>query len=201
MQTDEPSASPKPEATQARQLMNAVEAILFASPGPATVGQLAEAVQASPNQVEVALAGLQREYAERGLRLQSDRGQAQLTTAPEFAEPVQRFLQLDSRTRLSRAALEVLAIISYRQPVTRPEIDAIRGVNSDTALRTLLRHGMIEETGRSPGPGRPILYATGTEFLQHFGLSSLEELPELDFEQLASDDPVGPATDSSPKGD
>lgn len=163
--------------------MSQLEAILFASPGPAGVDQLAEAVQAAPTQVEAALAELKREYAQRGLRLQSHRGRAQLTTAPEFAEQVQRFLQLDSRTRLSRAALEVLAIISYRQPITRPEIDAIRGVNSDTSLRTLLRHGLIEETGRSPGPGRPILYATGTEFLQHFGLTSLEELPELEVEQ------------------
>lgn len=164
--------------------MSKLEAILFASPGSAGIAQLAEAVQAEPRQVERALTELQREYAQRGLRLQSHRGGAQLTTAPEFAEEVQRFLQLDSRTRLSRAALEVLAIISYRQPITRPEIDAIRGVNSDSSLRTLLRHGLIDETGRSPGPGRPILYATGTEFLQHFGLGSLEELPELDFDEL-----------------
>lgn len=162
--------------------MSQLEAILFASPGPAGIDQLAEAVQAQPRQVEAALAELEREYSRRGLRLQSHLGGAQLTTAPEHAEVVERFLQLGSRTRLSRAALEVLAIVSYRQPITRPEIDAIRGVNSDTSLRTLLRHGLIEEAGRSPGPGRPILYATGTEFLQHFGLGSLEELPQLDDE-------------------
>lgn len=166
--------------TEDRRLINQLEAILFAAPGPAPISQLAEAVQSEPGQVEAALSELRREYAARGLRLQSHRGGAQLTTAPEFAESVQRFLQLDQRARLSRAALEVLAIVSYRQPITRPEIDAIRGVNSDTSLRTLLRHGLIEEAGRSPGPGRPILYVTGTEFLQHFGLGSLEELPELD---------------------
>lgn len=165
-----------------RELIRKLEAILFAAPGPAGIDQLAEALQVEPGQVEAALGELQREYAERGLRLQSHRGRAQLTTAPEYAEQVQRFLQLDNRTRLSRAALEVLAIISYRQPVTRPEVDAIRGVNSDTALKTLLRHGLIEETGRSQGPGRPIIYGTGTEFLQHFGLGSLEELPQLDAE-------------------
>lgn len=177
----ETQASPDQTGSSAdRRLINALEAILFASPGPAAVDQLAEAVGADPAQVNHALAEMEREYRDRGLRLQSHRGGVQLTTAPDFAEPVQRFLQLDSRTRLSRAALEVLAIVSYRQPVTRPQIDAIRGVNSDTSLRTLLRHGLIEETGRSPGPGRPILYATGTEFLQHFGLGSLAELPNLD---------------------
>lgn len=163
-----------------RQLLSQLEAVLFASPGPAAIAHLAEALEVQPAEVESALARLQQEYRERGLRLQTHRGQAQLTTAPEFAGHVQRFLQLDNRSRLSRAALEVLAIISYRQPITRPEIDSIRGVNSDTSLRTLLRFGLIEEMGRSPGPGRPILYSTGTEFLQHFGLSSLEELPQLD---------------------
>jgi len=80
---------------------------------------------------------------------------------------------------LSRAAVEVLAIIGYKQPVTRPAIDSIRGVNSDASLKTLLRHGLIEEIGRSAGPGRPILYGTSPEFLQHFGLNSLDELPPL----------------------
>lgn len=172
-------AGPEPAAAD-RSLISGLEALLFAAPGPAALSQLAEALGAETAEVEAALGQLQHEYLGRGLRLQTLRGRAQLTTAPEFGDQVQRFLQLDNRSRLSRAALEVLAIISYRQPITRPDIDAIRGVNSDTSLRTLLRHGLIEETGRDPGPGRPILYATGTEFLQHFGLSSLEELPELD---------------------
>lgn len=182
MESDDAKGPAKEDQSLGRQLISKLEAVLFAAPGPAEIDQLAEALQANAGQVEAALAELKREYAERGLRLQNHHGRAQLTTAPEYAEQVQRFLQLDSRTRLSRAALEVLAIISYRQPITRPEVDAIRGVNSDTALKTLLRHGLIEETGRSQGPGRPIIYGTGTEFLQHFGLGSLEELPQLDVE-------------------
>ena len=97
---------------------------------------------------------------------------------------MQRLLNLESTARLTRAAIEVLAIVAYQQRVTRPQIDAIRGVNSDSALRTLLRHGLIEEVGRSEGPGRPIIYAPAPEFLQHFGLSSLEDLPPLDLEAL-----------------
>jgi len=84
------------------------------------------------------------------------------------------------------AALETLAIMAYQQPITRPGVDAIRGVNSDSVIRNLLSKGLIEEVGRSDGPGRPILYGTSTEFLQYFGLSSLKELPKIDFERPAS---------------
>lgn len=168
-------------------LKGKLEALLFAAPGPASVEQLATALDISPGMVNEALASLQAEYAGRGLRLQRHQGRAQLTTAPEYASEVERFLQLDIRTRLSRAALEVLAIISYKQPVTHPAIDSIRGVNSDASLKTLLRHGLIEEVGRSPGPGRPILYGTSPEFLQHFGLSSLEELPPLEIAPEAAE--------------
>jgi segregation and condensation protein B len=160
-------------------LRQRLEAVLLAAPGPASLEQLAVALQVEPALVDQALADLEADYRERGLRLQRHRGRAQLTTAPEYAEDVERFLQLDSRTRLSRAAVEVLAIIGYKQPVTRPAIDSIRGVNSDASLKTLLRHGLIEEIGRSAGPGRPILYGTSPEFLQHFGLNSLDELPPL----------------------
>lgn len=162
-----------------RPLQQRLEAVLLAAPGPASLEQLAAALQVSPALVNEALESLEADYRSRGLRLQRHRGRAQLTTAPEYAEDVERFLQLDSRTRLSRAAVEVLAIIGYKQPVTRPAIDSIRGVNSDASLKTLLRHGLIEETGRSAGPGRPILYGTSPEFLQHFGLNSLDELPPL----------------------
>jgi segregation and condensation protein B len=160
-------------------LRQRLEAVLLAAPGPASLEQLATALQVGPNRIAAALAELEAVYRDHGLRLQRHHGRAQLTTAPEFAQDVERFLQLDSRTRLSRAALEVLAIIGYRQPVTRPVIDYIRGVNSDASLKTLLRHGLIEEIGRSEGPGRPILYGTSPEFLQHFGLNSLDELPPL----------------------
>jgi segregation and condensation protein B len=106
-------------------------------------------------------------------------GKVQLTSAPETAPIVERFLGLEATSRLSRAALETLAIIAYQQPVTRPEIDAIRGVNSDGVLKSLLSKGLIQEAGRAERAGRPILYQTTSDFLGYFGLSSLNELPPL----------------------
>ena len=157
-----------------------VESLLFVADGPVSVAHLAEALEATPGQVEQALAELEAAYAGRGLRLQRAGTRVQLITAPEVASRVERFLGLEARTSLSQPALETLAIIVYRQPVTRPEIEAIRGVNSDSVLRTLLSVGLIEEVGRAPGVGRPILYGPTFEFLQHFGLQSLDQLPPLE---------------------
>lgn len=156
-----------------------LEALLFASPMPISPAQAAQALGVSKSSVEQALQSMHEGYRSRGIRLQRSKDRLQLTTAPEAAADVQRLLSLEDTSRLSRAALEVLAIIAYQQPVTRPQIDAIRGVNSDSVLRTLLRHGLIDEVGRSDGPGRPILYATTPEFLSHFGLEALEDLPPL----------------------
>lgn len=118
-------------------------------------------------------------YAERGLRLQWTGSAVQLTTAPEASDAVERFLGLEVTARISQAALEVLAMVAYMQPITRPQIDQIRGVNSDGALRTLLSKGLLEENGRLDTPGRPILYGTTPQFLQQFGLGALAELPSL----------------------
>jgi segregation and condensation protein B len=115
----------------------------------------------------------------RGLRLQRHMGRVQLTSAPEMAELVERFLGLEAVSHLSRAALETLAIIAYQQPVTRPQVDALRGVNSDGMMKSLLSKGLVQEAGRTDGPGRPILYSTTPEFLQHFGINSIMELPPL----------------------
>lgn len=165
-------------------LMAKVESLLFVADAPISVGRLAEALEATPGQVERALTDLEGLYTERGLRLQRAGNQVQLVTAPEAASSIERFLGLGARTRLSRAALETLAIIAYRQPITRPEIEIIRGVGSDSVLRTLLSNGLIEEVGRAPTVGRPILYGTTFEFLQHFGLRGLDELPPLDSVQV-----------------
>ena len=159
-----------------------LEALLFASPGPATIGQLATALEVGEAEIKSALSSLEALYVDRGLRIQYHQGAAQMTSAPDYAPEIERLLQLDHQGHLSRAALEVLAIITYKQPITRPDIDSIRGVNSDSSLKTLLRYGLIEEIGRTSGPGRPILYGTSGEFLQHFGLSSLEQLPEIEVE-------------------
>jgi len=157
-----------------------VESLLFVADGPVSIGRLAEALEVTPARVERALDGLEATYAGRGLRLQRAGNRVQFVTAPGAALCVERFLGLERRTRLSRAALETLAIIAYRQPITRPEIEAIRGVGSDSVLRTLLSVGLIEGVGRAPTVGRPILYGTTFEFLQHFGLRGLDELPPLE---------------------
>jgi len=161
-----------------------VEALLFVAPAPVAPAQLAQALEVPVETVEAALHALQQSYQNgRGLSLQWHLGKVQLTTAPHVAEVVERFLGLEATARLSRAALETLAIIAYRQPITRPAIDAIRGVNSDGVLKSLLNKGLVEEVGRAEAPGRPILYGTTSEFLQHFGLSSLQELPPYDREE------------------
>jgi segregation and condensation protein B len=167
----------------------AVEALLFVADSPVSVGRLAEALLVTPGQVERALDDLEATYSQRGLRLQRAGSRVQLITVPQVAPAIERFLGLEVRTYLSRAALETLAIIAYRQPITRPEIEIIRGVGSDSVLRTLLRFGLIDEVGRAPTVGHPILYGTTFEFLQHFGLRGLEEMPPLE-EASAADKTV-----------
>lgn len=173
--------------------MALLEALLFVAPEPVAPTQLATALDLPLTEIESLLDELETQYAqpglERGIRLFRYRGRVQLTTAPQAAEMVERFLGLDVRSRLSRAALETLAIVLYRQPVTRPQIDSIRGVNSEGVLKNLLLKGLVQEVGRTETPGRPILYSATAECLQYFGLGSLTELPPLDLEE------AGPTVD------
>ncbi|MFN2146881.1 MAG: SMC-Scp complex subunit ScpB [Anaerolineales bacterium] len=178
--------NPEPVSLEAR-----VEALLFVSPARVALNQLAQVLDVTPRDIELALEKLDQGYADSGIRLQRSNRSVQLTTAPEFANDVEKFLGLEETTSLSRAALEVLAIIAYQQPVTRPQIDSVRGVNSDSVLRTLLRHGLIEEVGRTEAPGRPILYATTEEFLAHFGLGSMSDLPPLNLDEGAASRAAG----------
>ncbi|MDT8306090.1 MAG: SMC-Scp complex subunit ScpB [Anaerolineae bacterium] len=166
-------------ATHEPDVAHLLESILFVASGPVSLYRLARTLDTTPTAVQGLLRSLEDDYARRGLRLQWSGNEVQLTTAPEAAAVVERFLGLEASGRLSQAALEVLAIVAYMQPATRPEIDEIRGVNSDGALRTLLSKGLLEEVGRRETPGRPILYGTTPEFLQYFGLVSLAELPAL----------------------
>ena len=156
-----------------------LESVLFVASGPVSLYRLARTLDTTEATVRSLLLSMEEEYGHRGLRLQWSGNDVQLTTAPEASVVVEHFLGLEVSSRLSQAALEVLAIVAYMQPTTRPEVDDIRGVNSDAALRTLLSKGLIEEVGRMDTPGRPILYGTTPDFLQHFGLASLEELPPL----------------------
>lgn len=162
-----------------------LEALLFSSPGLASVEQLSQALDVTKKECGRLLELLKARLEEgHGIRLQTVQGQFQLITAAEYAQTIEAFLGLEVTTRLSQAALEALAIVAYKQPTTRPEIDAIRGVNSDGVVRTLLSRGLVQEMGRSDAIGRPILYGVTPEFLQHFGLESLEQLPELNLDEL-----------------
>ncbi len=161
-----------------------VEAILFVSPEPISAAQISTLLDISPREVKNALDELEELYQGRGIRLQYHKKKIQITSAPEAAPILESMLELETTSTLSQAALETLSIIAYQQPITRPQIDSIRGVNSDGVLKTLLNKGLIDDVGRAEGPGRPILYSTTTEFLKYFGLSSYEELPPLNFEEI-----------------
>lgn len=156
-----------------------LESLLLVASGPTPVNRLGQALELTPSKTRKLVDKLEKEYENRGFQLQHTQKGVQITTNAGSAEIVEKFLGLQTMTRLSRAVLEVLAIIAYQQPVTRPRVDHIRGVNSDGSLRKLLSFNLIEEVGREEGPGRPILYGTTPEFLQQLGLSSLVDLPEL----------------------
>ncbi|MCJ7624336.1 MAG: SMC-Scp complex subunit ScpB [Anaerolineaceae bacterium] len=157
-----------------------LEALLFVASLQVSITQLAEVLNKKPAEIEAGLHSLEATLEKRGLCIMWHEGRVQLTTSPELAPVVEKLLGLETTSRLSRPALETLSIIAYKQPITRPGIDVIRGVNSDGVLKNLLRKGLIKEVGRVDGPGRPILYGTTADFLRHFGISSLEEMPRLD---------------------
>ncbi len=156
-----------------------VESLLFVADEPVTVERLATAIGVERLAVEEALRELSEEYEQRGLRIQRKEGRVQIVTAPSAAPYIERFLGLELTSRLSAPALEALAIVAYQQPITRAGVEAVRGVNCDSVLRTLVSKGLIEAVGRLPQAGRPIVYGTTFEFLQYFGLQDLAELPPL----------------------
>jgi len=182
------------------ELKYAIEALLFASERPLTVDEIQEAFSAeggslpdrqagasggqegvSEKDVREYLAELKKEYEtqSRGFKLFEIAGGWQLVTDERFSSYLKKFYQSREKKRLSRASLETLSVIAYKQPVTRADIEAIRGVNVDGALKTLLEKGLARIAGRKEVPGRPILYRTTKEFLEHFGLNSVKELPPL----------------------
>jgi len=172
-------------------LKSLVESLLFVAEEPVSPGQLARALGVPEENVENALSTLAEEYRTRGVRLQRSDGRVQVVTAPEAAPHIERLLGLHVNDRLSTAALETLAIIAYQQPVTRAQIEAVRGVDCSGVLRTLLRKELITEVGRLEQAGRPILYGTTFHFLCYFGLESLDDLPPLP-EKISQDDEKQP---------
>jgi len=167
-------------------MIAALECLLFVAGEPLLLTDLARALQAEEIDVEVALRTLQGELSERGsgLQLLQIAGGWQLSTRPEYSETIARMLSRGAN-KLTRAGMETLAIVAYRQPITAPELEAVRGVSSGGVLKTLLERRLIQEAGRKETLGRPILYTTTPDFLHYFGISDLSQLPILE-----SDGPV-----------
>ncbi len=162
----------------------AIEAILFLNEEPMQASRLAGALELSAEEVKKAVLELQAEFksASRGLQIFETAEGYQMGTHPELAPVLERAFSEDISSNLTTAALEVLAIIAYKQPVTRIEIESIRGVRSEQVLINLVKRKLIKVAGRKEGPGRPLLYCTTADFLKYFGLKDLDELPELNLE-------------------
>jgi len=169
-------------------LASSLVAVLFAAAGPISFVDAARILEIPNDRLED-VCGLLDRRPPAGLVLQRHAGSIQLTTAPAAAAVVERYLGAPPPVRLSRAALEALAVIAYRQPVTRGEIDSIRGVNSDSAVSTLLSRGLVSEVGRRETIGRPTLLATTPECLQYLGMKSMRDLPPLERPAAVSDQP------------
>ena len=191
------------------ELKSIVESLLFVSTEPLTIDQLASVLAISSDRQQLAvrqriftvLQKLQEEYREmgRGLQLVEVAGGYQITTRPENAPWIKQLQTVRTATRLSRPALETLAIVTYRQPVTTPEIEAIRGVDCSGVLKTLLERRLIKIVGRKEAVGKPMLYGTTREFLQYFGLRDISELPPLkDLQELAQESPELTAVAQAP---
>ncbi len=203
---------PPTEARASKRLRSILESLLFSSAEPVPLGRLLDVIPGYEKRAVVrALAELGEEYArdERGFRLQQVAGGYQLRTAPANADFVKALLA-QRPVRLTRASLETLAVIAYRQPVTRPEIEAIRGVDVDAVLTTLLERRLVRVLGRKDVVGRPLLYGTTPEFLETFGLKDLASLPTLEelgasadvLEEVAraAQAPTGEASVGEPSG-
>ncbi len=164
-----------------RALLRAIEAVLFVSDEPVTSVVLAQAVGVDRAEADRLCERLAADYEERasGITLRNVAGGWRLTTHPETAPVVEHYVLASRHTRLTKAALETLAIVAYKQPVTRHQISGIRGVNSDGVLRALVDRGLVAEVGREETPGRPVLFGTTPEFLERLGLPSLSALPSL----------------------
>lgn len=164
-----------------KKLKSQILSILFVSPKPVTIKELTESLEAEEEAIEQAVSELISENRDSGIILLAHNSKLELASNPENSPAVKKFLQLELRERLTDASIETLAIVVYKQPVTRAEIENIRGVNSQYTLRQLLIRGLIEKTG-SPSDHRVQLYKTTLEFMQHLGIRDMKELP--DFEEL-----------------
>jgi len=172
------------------RLRSIIEALLFVSDQPLAASKISEVVSVDEAEVKEILEDLANEYrrADRGFQLREVAGGFRLYSHPAYAPYIEKLILSFDHRRLTQAALETLSIVAYKQPVTRADVAAIRGVNSDGVVNTLLNRGLVKEVGRQDIPGQPILYGTTTKFLESFGLRSIEELPPLD--EFMPDDEV-----------
>lgn len=169
-----------------------LEAILFVAGEPVAVSDLAQALEVSEMEIMHAVEALERECERRGVTVRRYGDHLRMETRAEYAPYVERLLQPVQRQTLSQTAMETLAVIAYRQPVTKGEVEQVRGVKCDYSVQSLLHKGLIREAGRKEALGRPILYATTDRFLEHFGISDIRELPPLPDVQEKVDEPLTP---------
>ena len=177
--TDELADAPELDSAPAELTEAQVEALLFVAERPLTRREIATIAGVDRQTVDDRLGDLEVALGNRGIRLVLSGDRVELVTAPDAGALIARYVGADA-VRLSPASLETLAIVAYRQPVTKSAVERIRGVDSDYTLRTLLHRRLVVELGRSEAPGRPFLYGTDFEFLERFGLTSLDDLPPLD---------------------
>lgn len=199
--------SQQPELLETGALVRSIEALLFVAAESLSIKTLAKLTGGEESDVTVALQRIDAEYAERGIVLREIAGGYRFASSPSAREAVEAYL-MPPKTNLSPAALETLAIVAYLQPVTRTDIEGIRGVSADSVVATLLDRRFIAESGRKDVAGRPMLYKTTPEFMEAFGLRSLEELPPVDVDsgaplELALPIPtaLAPAVDGPPDGE
>ncbi|WP_066893160.1 SMC-Scp complex subunit ScpB [Clostridium nigeriense] len=180
------------EISSKPKIKSTIESLLFVSGDPLTIKDLSNALEISNKTIKNILEEMISEYEDekRGIKLISINGEYQLVTKAENSSYIQKLLKKNKRQSLSQASLESLAIIAYKQPITRVDIDEIRGVKSESAMQRLLEKDLIKEVGRLEVPGRPILYGTTDEFLRQFGLKELKDLPSLDLYEDKSNEIV-----------
>ena len=173
------------------ELAHVIEAILFVAGEPVNVKEIQRALEVTEDQTRQAIDALESDYSyhRRGITLKRFGQHIQLSTRAEYAPYVERLLQPIQKQSLSQSALETLAVVAYKQPVTRLEIEAVRGVKCDYSVQSLVNKGLIEEVGRKEALGRPILYGTTDKFLQHFGMETLADLPSV--EALSPEGEIG----------
>ncbi len=173
-----------------RSVKDLVENLLFMAQEPLSLKRMVDTLPHSSEEIAAAIDSLTAEYLDRGLKIRFVGGGWELTTDPAFASEIQEFYNLHRRKRLSRQALETLAVIAYNQPITRAEIESVRGVGTSGTLQTLMERELIRVVGQKDTLGNPFIYGTSDTFLEHFGLGDVNELPQLEFENEGLKHPI-----------